>query len=191
MKTTLQFFSIFEFVSISFVLSCYRTTTAFPCGDKTSRLSRSPLSSSQNRKGLLLVTSSVALYSKSREKFNPFGEMMSNLFDAATSSVDTGKVNDELESELQSCNVPAWEEIRGLLESKQTEEEKLFRENLKSGIGEGSPMHALRLFDESNKEEDVRITFYRDSASWCPYCQKVWMTLEEKRIPYKIGKFIA
>jgi glutathione S-transferase len=149
------------------------------------------LSSSQNRKGLLLVTSSVALYSKSREKFNPFGEMMSNLFDAATSSVDTGKVNDELESELQSCNVPAWEEIRGLLESKQTEEEKLFRENLKSGIGEGSPMHALRRFDESNKEEDVRITFYRDSASWCPYCQKVWMTLEEKRIPYKIGKFIA
>jgi len=29
---------------------------------------------------------------------------------------------------------------------------------------------------------------YRDHASWCPYCQKVWMTLEEKRIPYKVEK---
>lgn len=22
--------------------------------------------------------------------------------------------------------------------------------------------------------------------AWCPYCQKVWLQLEEKRIPYKI-----
>ena len=52
----------------------------------------------------------------------------------------------------------------------------------------GLPLHQLRLFDESNKEEDVRVTLYRDSASWCPYCQKVWMTLEQKRIPYRIEK---
>jgi len=25
-------------------------------------------------------------------------------------------------------------------------------------------------------------------SHWCPYCQKVWLFLEEKRIPYKIGK---
>jgi len=32
----------------------------------------------------------------------------------------------------------------------------------------------------------VRVTLYRDHAAWCPYCQKVWMMLEEKQIPYKI-----
>ncbi len=28
----------------------------------------------------------------------------------------------------------------------------------------------------------------RDDAAWCPYCQKVWLQLEEKRIPYVIEK---
>ena len=29
---------------------------------------------------------------------------------------------------------------------------------------------------------------YRDTAAWCPYCEKVWLTLEEKRVPYTIQK---
>ena len=29
-----------------------------------------------------------------------------------------------------------------------------------------------------------RVKLYRDAASWCPYSQKIWMQLEEKRIPY-------
>lgn len=44
----------------------------------------------------------------------------------------------------------------------------------------------LRLFGQS--EDKVRVTLYRDTAAWCPYCQKVWMMLEEKQIPYKIEK---
>ncbi len=27
-----------------------------------------------------------------------------------------------------------------------------------------------------------------DHAAWCPYCQKVWMQLEEKQIPYTLEK---
>lgn len=45
---------------------------------------------------------------------------------------------------------------------------------------------ALRLFGQT--EADVRVTLYRDNHAWCPYCQKVWLWLEEKRIPYRIQK---
>jgi glutathione S-transferase len=44
----------------------------------------------------------------------------------------------------------------------------------------------LRLFNQS--ETDVRVTLYRDHHAWCPYCQKIWLWLEEKQIPYRIEK---
>jgi glutathione S-transferase len=34
----------------------------------------------------------------------------------------------------------------------------------------------------------VRVTLYRDHHAWCPYCQKIWLWLEEKQIPYRIEK---
>ena len=44
----------------------------------------------------------------------------------------------------------------------------------------------LRLFGQN--ESEVRVTLYRDHHAWCPYCQKVWLWLEEKQIPYRIEK---
>ena len=44
----------------------------------------------------------------------------------------------------------------------------------------------LRLFGHS--ESDIRVTLYRDNHAWCPYCQKIWLWLEEKQIPYRIEK---
>ncbi len=44
----------------------------------------------------------------------------------------------------------------------------------------------LRLFDK--QEKDVRVTLFRDNHAWCPYCQKVWLWLELKQIPYKVEK---
>jgi glutathione S-transferase len=44
----------------------------------------------------------------------------------------------------------------------------------------------LRLFGQT--ESDVGVTLYRDNHAWCPYCQKVWLWLEEKQIPYRIEK---
>merc|ERR1719199_1864864 len=44
----------------------------------------------------------------------------------------------------------------------------------------------LRLF--GSDESSVRVTLYRDNHAWCPYCQKVWLWLEEKRVPYRIQK---
>ena len=45
----------------------------------------------------------------------------------------------------------------------------------------------LRLFGAAD-ESAVRVTLYRDNHAWCPYCQKVWLWLEEKRVPYRIKK---
>ncbi|MFL0777173.1 MAG: glutathione S-transferase family protein [Prochlorococcus sp.] len=44
----------------------------------------------------------------------------------------------------------------------------------------------LRLF--GHPEDALRITLYRDHHAWCPYCQKIWLWLEWKQIPYRIRK---
>ncbi len=52
--------------------------------------------------------------------------------------------------------------------------------------GKTNPQATLRLFNRA--ESDVRVTLYRDRHAWCPYCQKIWLWLEEKQIPYRIEK---
>ncbi|MDX1977965.1 MAG: glutathione S-transferase family protein [Pseudanabaenaceae cyanobacterium bins.68] len=52
--------------------------------------------------------------------------------------------------------------------------------------GKTNSQATLRLFGQT--PADVRVTLYRDHHAWCPYCQKVWLWLEEKQIPYRIAK---
>ena len=52
--------------------------------------------------------------------------------------------------------------------------------------GPTSSKSRLRLFGK--KEEEVRVTLFRDHHAWCPYCQKVWLWLEENKVPYRIEK---
>lgn len=44
----------------------------------------------------------------------------------------------------------------------------------------------LRLF--GHPESQLRVTLFRDHHAWCPYCQKVWLWLEFRRVPYRIRK---
>ena len=82
---------------------------------------------------------------------------------------------------------PSWAQLLKQVISTNTGQ-RLQKEAQQRAIGLGPPHpHAsLRLFDA--REEDVRVTFYRDHAAWCPYCQKVWLMLEEKQIPYRVKK---
>lgn len=52
--------------------------------------------------------------------------------------------------------------------------------------GPTNSQSCLRLFGHA--ESEVRVTLYRDNHAWCPYCQKVWLWLEEQQIPYRIEK---
>ena len=67
-------------------------------------------------------------------------------------------------SELDALAAPAAERIQGPSNSQAT----------------------LRLFGQP--EDSIRVTLFRDHHAWCPYCQKVWLWLEFRRIPYRIRK---
>ena len=107
---------------------------------------------------------------------NPFKSIWSNIQQQGMSTMSSdsiGELQTLTDQVLSSHSIGSWDDIRSQLQSKQTNDELKFRDNLAKGYGKASPLHKLRLYDESNKEEDVRVTLYRDSASWCPYCHKV------------------
>jgi glutathione S-transferase len=82
---------------------------------------------------------------------------------------------------------PSWAHLAERVVQSTNTGRTLYEEAQQRLLGLGSPHidAALRLFDAAD-ENSVRVTFYRDHAGWCPYCQKVWIMLEEKRIPYRV-----
>jgi glutathione S-transferase len=52
-----------------------------------------------------------------------------------------------------------------------------------------APCNAQALLRPFGRPESaIRVTLYRDHHAWCPYCQKVWLWLEQARIPYRVRK---
>ena len=43
--------------------------------------------------------------------------------------------------------------------------------------------HSLNKMD---REEEVPVLLFKDTNSWCPYCERVIFALEEKEIPYQV-----
>jgi glutathione S-transferase len=128
---------------------------------------------------------------------NPFSSMIGDVASSLFGGSGGGGGGKEMNAEKVDtafdksplANRKTWEEIKDKLSQVSTPEERAFRQNVEKGYGiDGSPLHKIRLYDESNKEEDIAVTFYRDSASWCPYCQKVWIALEYLQIPYRVEK---
>lgn len=92
------------------------------------------------------------------------------------------------QSAVDTDTAPSWSELRRRVLTTHTGA-RLEQETIERSLGRG-PTHTdalLRLFDAQD-ESQVRVTLYRDDAAWCPYCQKTWLLLEEKRIPYRVKK---
>jgi glutathione S-transferase len=78
-------------------------------------------------------------------------------------------------SNLTSAVPLSWSELASLTEFQ-----------IDTANGATNSQARLRLF--GHREADIRVILYRDNHAWCPYCQKIWLWLEEKQIPYRIEK---
>jgi glutathione S-transferase len=74
----------------------------------------------------------------------------------------------------------SWSDLEALVESSP------LRWGQERSNGATNAQADWRLFGHSQGE--VRVTLFRDHHAWCPYCQKVWLWLEERRIPYRVRK---
>ncbi|PNH08687.1 hypothetical protein TSOC_004726 [Tetrabaena socialis] len=82
-----------------------------------------------------------------------------------------------------SDNAPTWDQLAEMVRAQHAELGVDFWAD--PNEGPTSPLALKRMFGTT---EPVRLKLYRDHAAWCPYCQKVWLQLEEKRIPYVMEK---
>jgi glutathione S-transferase len=79
-----------------------------------------------------------------------------------------------------------WDTLGERLGAVQTQDERERFDLHARGLGKEPLCGAtLRLFD-SDPGTEPRVNLIRDHAGWCPYCEKVWLVLEEKRVPYSI-----
>ena len=83
-------------------------------------------------------------------------------------------------------HVPTWTQLQHewTQQSKSQTSAASFRDKLNNGLVH-SALANRRVFDTTNNA-NYQITFYKDAASWCPYCQKVWIALEELELNYDI-----
>jgi hypothetical protein len=90
---------------------------------------------------------------------------------------------DAVRRAAQALSAPSWDEIGSLL----PEAECLLEAERASGRGPTDVAANLRLFDLPDGATP-RVTLWRDQSAWCPYCQKVILQLEEKRVPYAVRR---
>lgn len=131
-----------------------------------------PLSSSDNNSWFDTIASKLKMSSNNKaEASSNTNNMLS--FDSSL-LLDHNEIINKIDT---------WEHIKEKYYNVVPEAHE-YRNDIQKGII-ASPMNKIRLFHNDDKP---RVIFYRDSASWCPYCQKVWIALEYKQISYEIQK---
>ena len=88
-----------------------------------------------------------------------------------------------VEQAAAAISAPSWEDIGARLPEKERSLQAL----RDSGRGPTDVAANLRLFDLPDGASP-RVVLWRDQSAWCPYCHKVIMLLEEKRVPYAVRR---
>lgn len=81
-----------------------------------------------------------------------------------------------------SDTAPSWSDLQDMVTAKQ-QELGYTAPDLENG-----PANAAALLRPFGSSAPPKIKLYRDHATWCPYCHKIVLQLEEKRIPYEVEK---
>ena len=80
-------------------------------------------------------------------------------------------------------SAPAWDALGDSLRKVSTEEELVFRSELENGRADRAcALATKRLFDLPEGKEP-RVTFYRDTAAWCPCERHAQMTSLVRVLP--------
>merc|ERR1719277_2487238 len=105
---------------------------------------------------------------------------------AVATSVRRSAAAEAAVAEAPAAAVPSWEEMRGELLNTNLGRALLSADEERDSGLRSHTDAKVRYFGEGR--EKPRITLYRDQAAWCPYCQKVWLLLEGKRVDYATSK---
>jgi glutathione S-transferase len=93
-----------------------------------------------------------------------------------------------------SNTAPSWEELRAMVVQREQQigaPPALADRGgsfLAPDLADGPPHPLAQRRTFGGPESDIEIVLYRDHAAWCPYCEKVVLQLEAKRIPYEVRK---
>lgn len=76
-------------------------------------------------------------------------------------------------------NVPSWNELLKIAR-KNTTARRMRR------LGQSPSTVPIPIsLDQLPYDAAVPVLLYRDTNSWCPFCERVWFALEEKQIPFE------
>ena len=109
-----------------------------------------------------------------------------NAIDFLTTTMSSKKkrITNATVVEVDGSNAPSWKDLERIATDLKKKHD--IPETIDLEAGPTSPKCLKRTFGKT--DEEIRVHFYRDHAGWCPYCETVWLLLEEKRIPYTVEK---
>ena len=107
---------------------------------------------------------------------------------ASSSSSPAAAAAQALDGTRFDDTAPSWETLGRRLETLQRSRGTATAAERDLERDPAASPHALARRFGSDDDAPVRVMFYRDHAGWCPYCEKIWLQLEEKKIPYRVEK---
>ncbi|MDJ0657889.1 MAG: glutathione S-transferase family protein [Crocosphaera sp.] len=76
--------------------------------------------------------------------------------------------------------ISSWKELLDKSKNKTTVKWQIRSEQIPSNVAISSYLN------DDNQGQKPAVVLYRDTNAWCPFCERVWLALEEKQIPFAV-----